>query len=165
MKFIEAKIDKLYRENTSNNYYFEISPEILFSLGTANEDEFFSFIGRFQKIGAVRVSKDMRTYINVSEMPITREMLLGVSPLGNPNQYVKLFGARVYVELQDETGSIIHPEGGKSLKALHPSGRTRMSWESIWQAFQDYGVENLILDSELEQYKEENGYNIGDVDI
>ena len=58
-----------------------------------------------------------------------------------------------------DCGYIIHPDGVKSIKALHKAGRERMTWEALQQAFVDYGANNLILQSELAAFMEANGYN------
>jgi hypothetical protein len=170
--------NKLFRENIRNNYYFKIDPLILASKDTEQEAPFWTFIRKYRDVGAIATSMDLTIYMNTSSaIPINRDMLIGVSPATNPNQLAKLYGAKIYVELDAEIvyppfiigdviipdGVIKHPTNGKIIHQLHPSGRSKMSWEALWQAFQDYGVENLILDTELKAFKEANGYNVEEV--
>lgn len=165
-----TKYNNLFRENTENNYYLQVEPIVLaYKDHPTNEPDFWSFIRKYRELGAIATSKNMRTFMNISSVPITREMLVGLA--AQEQQNVKLFGARVYVEV-DEVTTIGPSSAGKYLKALHPAERERMSWDALWQAIQDYPIitpnptpelplisGELILESELSAFMAANGYN------
>lgn len=156
--FLIPSIDRLFRENTEKNWFVKISKDIRDSLGTEAENPFWGFAKDNTFTQALAVSRDRYIYMNVSDIEITREMLMLLA-FANPNQATQLFGARIYVEV-DEITTIGPSSSGKYIKALHPSGRERMTWEALHSAFEEYTLANLILESDLAEFRTANGYVI-----
>lgn len=94
--------------------------------------------------------------------PMLQMLFAPINQVDGVGDYlVKVHNVRAYVEVNGEFGEIVKLDKSKSIIPLHVGGRDgALSWEQLVEAVNLYGVENIILDNEILNYKNIHGYEI-----